>query len=114
MRFFGSYSRKIASHLAMATRSSFPDRVRLRPRADAHDHREIAPASCARHAEDRGRREEGSRKKDCRQQSETQLAQEQACGRPRRTAGRRPVNGRRHDRDKHERKLGALADASSH
>jgi hypothetical protein len=29
MRFFGSYSRKIASHLAMATRTSFPDRVRL-------------------------------------------------------------------------------------
>jgi hypothetical protein len=53
-------------------------------------------------------------KKDCRRQSETPLAQEQACGRPRRTAGRRPVNDRRHDRHKHERRLGALADACSH
>jgi hypothetical protein len=77
----------------------------------AYNHREIAPASCGRHAEDRGRREEGSREKDGRQQGKTQPAQEQARDRPRRTAGRRQTDDRCHGRDKHERKLDALADA---
>jgi hypothetical protein len=44
-------------------------------------------------------REEGSGKQDRRRQTETRSAQEQACGRPRRTDHRRPVTGLFHGRE---------------